>query len=130
MSFSIPNTPVIIARGTNEFNEYLKLAVNCFFKEASGYIEHNKDFDIFEYSNEASLCSFFVNGLVRNDGDKYSITAAMEYSTKRKAGIGRTDMFVRYKNLAIWTESKYDRVRAIKADHSEHWDIKGWLEWG
>lgn len=121
----------IISNADEMFKGFITLAVNCFYCELEGYITHNNDPVILEYGNEATLMTLFVNGLIRHDGDKYSITSLQEYGTSRKSNgsNGRLDAFIRYGSTGIWIEAKYDKNGALIRDHTEHWDIDGWLKW-
>lgn len=121
----------IISGNDEVFNNFLRLAISSFFKELEGYIDHNSDPELLGYGNEATLMALFVNGLIRQDGNNYGITALQEYSTTRKSNNanGRLDAFIRHDKTGIWIEAKYDRGGALIKDRSSHWDIEKWLWW-
>lgn len=128
--YSIDKIPLIITFTDSIIHEFIELGVTAFFNELNGYINHNQDPEILKYANEQTLVAMFANGLIRNDGNLYSLTSVQEYSSDpdKDDKNGRTDIFFRYGDNAIWCESKYFKI-VSKIDHNKHWKIKEWLEW-
>lgn len=109
--------------------EFILLGINGVYKEIELFQIQNKDPAMLFYANEASLSSFFVNGLIREDGKLGKITTIQDYSINynENSSVLRPDIFVRYNEAAIWIESKYDR--SDQSVRSDHWDMKGWFDW-
>lgn len=106
---------------------FIKTSIVNFKEELEFYIQENEDPVVLYYSNERTLASMYVNGLIRGDKEK-AATVLQEYSTTRQdlGGHMRPDIFIRYKRKAIWIECKMDKTFLIQNDH---WDVKNWLEW-
>ena len=106
--------------------EFITKSLACFKAELELYINKNNDPVVLDYSNERTLASMFVNGLVRKDND---ITALQEYGTPllEIEKNGRPDIFINYQQNAIWIETKIDKSYNI--DKKNHWDIESWLLW-
>jgi len=127
----IIKSQLIVTGNDIAFNTFLQLAVDSFFNELEGYINHNTDPVVLDYGHELTLTSMLLNGLTRQNGNRYTITALQEYGTYKKSNSsnGRVDAFVRYENNGIWIEAKYDREGALIKDRLSHWDIEKWLWW-
>ncbi|RZL19707.1 MAG: hypothetical protein EOO89_02525 [Pedobacter sp.] len=105
-------------------HDFLKKAIHSFFQELNWYRLHNHDSEILHYATEATLCSLFVNGVLRKDNPRI-ISAVQEYSCFRnKSCNGRADLFFRIADAGIWVETKYDRDTRIP---QEHWNVPEWL---
>jgi len=121
--------PTIIATCESFFAEFISDAVDSFFSELNLYIRHNEDDMILDYANEQTLCSLFVNGIIRNDSKKHTITAVQEYGSYSKIDSrhGRTDLFMKVGDTGIWIEAKYDKYHETL--DKNHWNIESWLQW-
>lgn len=119
---------VLVSNADQFLDGFIRNAIKHFFDELDLYINHNQDFDILSYANEQTLSSLLVNGIIRNNGNKGSITAVQEYGTYFRDSIshGRPDIFIRKETTGVWIESKYSKATYITADH---WDIGKWLDW-
>ena len=120
--------PAIITKCDKKFEKFIRNAIEQFFAELDLYTSHNRDSVLLWYANERTLASLFVNGLIRNDGKKHLITSVQEYGTFFEKGsrYGRPDIFIRYDDIGIWIESKYERNIKMR---DNHWDVIAWLEW-
>lgn len=121
--------PTIVSMCEPFFNEFISNATDCFFKELNLYMVHNEDYEILDYANEQTLCSLFVNGIIRKDSEKHMVTAVQEYGSYSKTDKrhGRTDLFLRVANAGIWVEAKYDKNNETIDEN--HWDIQTWFQW-
>jgi hypothetical protein len=118
--------PLFISNAPEDYmKDFIKRSVDSFFTELNWYIQHNDDPNVLNYGTEATLCSLFTNGIVRNDADR-RVSALQEYSCFKKDNCnGRADCFIRLGKTGIWVETKYYRNTAITDDH---WRIPEWLE--
>jgi len=111
-----------------EIKSFLESGVSNYFMELSQYINDNDDDGIIHYATEMTMASLFVSGNLRNDP---KMTGVQEYGTiclkNNKEVKGRPDIFIKSGTNVIWIECKYQKN--INPLRSDHWDIKGWLEW-
>lgn len=117
----------IISTCDVEIENFITKGLNHFREEVNLFIEKNSDSGIFGYSTEQTLAALFVNGLIRNDTDR-EITALQEYKLSfiETGSYGRPDIFLRYKESAIWIECKIDDKFVIT---NNHWNVEDWLKW-
>ncbi len=118
-------TKLITSLGESEFKSFLEASINCFTKELLKFSYDNDDPTLLGYCTERSLISFYISSLCRHFSE---VTAIQEYKTTvEDKKNGRPDAFIKYNDIAILVESKFQDLKEINQDF--HWDIKSWIDW-
>lgn len=123
--------PTILIKDSNDnkVNDLLRDFLLHFYEELDFFCAKNKNENFGHWFSESSFLSMYINGIIRNDGDKREFSAVQEYCVSNviSGGAGRCDGFIERNNDVFLLEAKRQQYNHLI--DTDHFEIDKWLAW-